>query len=270
MDYERIYSDFIADRLTKQPAKSVYSEKHHIYPVSFGGTNEKSNLIRLTARDHYFAHCCLAKVYGGKMWSALFAIANMTKTNGSASYFLRGRMVAVARVKAANERSICMKLAWASGKFSRKRIYKPHSAEAKAKISAGNIGRVNSKASIDKQKKTVKDASQSISLIRLEDGATFDGKAIDFYQMYDVSQSMTSYLMAGKITQAKGWMLNGGDRKKVFGRDPVVRSFKNDSGQEFKGTTYDFRTKFSLDAGVISNLINGKNGVKSFKGWRVA
>lgn len=80
MDYERIYREFIADRKGK-PKPEGYTERHHILPRSLGGGNEPENLVDLTARDHYFAHCCLAKVRGGKMWSALFAVANMAKTD---------------------------------------------------------------------------------------------------------------------------------------------------------------------------------------------
>lgn len=69
MDYQRIYSDFIADRLGKQPTKPTYFERHHIVPRSLGGGDEKSNLIRLTPEDHFFAHLLLAKIHGGQMWS---------------------------------------------------------------------------------------------------------------------------------------------------------------------------------------------------------
>ena len=84
MNYARIYSEFIADRLTKQPVKPDYFEKHHILPRSLGGGNEKSNLIRLTPEDHLFAHLLLAKIHGGKMWNAAHAMVYLA--NDSTSY----------------------------------------------------------------------------------------------------------------------------------------------------------------------------------------
>ncbi len=33
-----------------------YSEVHHIIPRSLGGNNDKTNLVRLRASDHYIAH----------------------------------------------------------------------------------------------------------------------------------------------------------------------------------------------------------------------
>lgn len=74
MDYARIYAEFIADRLAKQPEKPAYFEVHHIKPRSLGGGNEPENLIRLTPEDHLFAHLLLAKVNGGKMWVAVHAM----------------------------------------------------------------------------------------------------------------------------------------------------------------------------------------------------
>ena len=78
MNYERIYSEFIADRLTKQPVKPDYFEKHHIVPRSLGGGNEQSNLIRLTPEDHIHAHILLARVHGGRMWGAALLMTKKT------------------------------------------------------------------------------------------------------------------------------------------------------------------------------------------------
>lgn len=77
MNYQSIYSDFIADRRTKEAAlkaSGAYSEKHHILPRAHAGDDTPSNLIRLTPEDHFFAHLLLARIYGGKMWYALMAM----------------------------------------------------------------------------------------------------------------------------------------------------------------------------------------------------
>lgn len=39
-----------------------YTERHHIIPRSLGGTNDKNNLVDLTAREHYIAHLLLWKM----------------------------------------------------------------------------------------------------------------------------------------------------------------------------------------------------------------
>ena len=74
MDYQRIYDEFIDDRLPKQDSLVLY-ETHHIIPKHFGGSDEKSNLIRLRPSDHLFAHILLAFIHGGQM---IYAASNMS------------------------------------------------------------------------------------------------------------------------------------------------------------------------------------------------
>lgn len=71
MNYRRIYLEFIEDRRGREDALIGYSEKHHIIPKCMGGDNSPANLIRLTPEDHFFAHLCLAKAYGGVLWRAI-------------------------------------------------------------------------------------------------------------------------------------------------------------------------------------------------------
>jgi 5-methylcytosine-specific restriction endonuclease McrA len=60
-----------------------YVEKHHIVPKSLGGTNEKSNLVSLTAREHFVCHRLLTKMTIGeskyKMIHASWRLANTNK-----------------------------------------------------------------------------------------------------------------------------------------------------------------------------------------------
>lgn len=79
MNYARIYAEFISDRLTKQPSKPDYFEKHHILPRSLGGGNEKLNIIRLTPEDPYFAHLLLAQVHGGHLWSCVMLLSKKSR-----------------------------------------------------------------------------------------------------------------------------------------------------------------------------------------------
>jgi hypothetical protein len=60
MNYERIYNDLIKYRQTNILI-SDYIENHHIIPRSLGGTDEKTNIVALTGREHYVAHLLLAR-----------------------------------------------------------------------------------------------------------------------------------------------------------------------------------------------------------------
>lgn len=63
MDYKTIYLNLISSRQKRTLPKEVYTEIHHILPKCLGGTDEPSNLIRLTFREHYVAHWLLTKIY---------------------------------------------------------------------------------------------------------------------------------------------------------------------------------------------------------------
>lgn len=60
MIYETIYNNLILKRQIEIP--EGYTEEHHIIPRSFGGSDNKSNLVLLTAREHYLAHYLLMKM----------------------------------------------------------------------------------------------------------------------------------------------------------------------------------------------------------------
>ena len=62
MDYRQIYNCLV-DKRRQDPPQNGYVERHHIVPKCLGGNDEISNLVILTAREHYIAHILLAKIY---------------------------------------------------------------------------------------------------------------------------------------------------------------------------------------------------------------
>lgn len=146
MDYKRIYNEFIADRRSKEAAliaSGEYVERHHILPRSLGGGDEAENIIALTAGDHYFAHLCLAKIYGESQW---FSVVTMLDFPGatkqrSLDKFSARKMVSVARersakMKAENTRKLHQDPNWAGGMRSEEARVK-HSTAMKDKFSDG-------------------------------------------------------------------------------------------------------------------------------------
>lgn len=70
MNHLRIYKNIIFNansqnrkKLRKNNINYVYYEKHHIIPRCLGGTDEKENLVLLTAREHYICHKLLTYIY---------------------------------------------------------------------------------------------------------------------------------------------------------------------------------------------------------------
>ncbi len=61
MNYKKVYDSLITKR--KIYKFEGYTEAHHVLPKSLGGTNDRSNLVQLTAREHFIAHLLLVKMY---------------------------------------------------------------------------------------------------------------------------------------------------------------------------------------------------------------
>lgn len=65
MNYAVIYANLITKgkiRNSKQ-SKKFYTENHHIVPRCLGGSDSKSNQVRLTAEEHLLSHLLLVKIH---------------------------------------------------------------------------------------------------------------------------------------------------------------------------------------------------------------
>lgn len=70
MNYLKIYNDIVErarlenrKKLKKTNTSYVYYENHHIIPRCLGGSDDKENLVLLTAREHFVCHKLLCKIY---------------------------------------------------------------------------------------------------------------------------------------------------------------------------------------------------------------
>ena len=75
MNYQKHYNLLIERARTR--ILSCYSELHHIIPKCIGGTDEDSNLVRLSPEEHYVAHQLLVKMYPNEP-KLVFAAHQMT------------------------------------------------------------------------------------------------------------------------------------------------------------------------------------------------
>jgi len=72
--YKRWYDSIISN--AKERTLDGYVEKHHIIPRCMGGSDDRNNLVELTAREHFICHWLLPKFasttfYKKKMLNAL-------------------------------------------------------------------------------------------------------------------------------------------------------------------------------------------------------
>ena len=89
MNYRKVYMTIIVNaikenrkKLSRDAENYVYYEEHHVLPKSLfpAWKNRKSNLVLLTAREHFFCHQLLTKIYPSYAMScALFYMCNGNK-----------------------------------------------------------------------------------------------------------------------------------------------------------------------------------------------
>lgn len=138
--YEKWYED-ITNR-GKIRILDSYTERHHILPKSLGGSDDKSNITNLTAREHFICHWLLTKIYkqGEEHWKMLNALRIMKAENKNQTRY-------ETKITSRVYESIKEKYAKLHGqKFSGKNngFYgKTHSENVKKRISEANTGDKN-------------------------------------------------------------------------------------------------------------------------------
>ena len=102
--YTQWYYNIVSNARAKVLPTDTYIEKHHIIPRSLGGTNEHSNLVKLTAREHFICHLLLTKMTAGrmryKMSKALTMIMSIRRVGDRTNYAITSRWYHHARILA--------------------------------------------------------------------------------------------------------------------------------------------------------------------------
>lgn len=294
MDYERIYSAFIADRRGREADLAGYSEKHHIKPRALGGTDEPVNLIRLSAEDHFFAHLLLAKIYGGKLWAP---IAFMVGGDRKSWTVRRSR-----REYGWARRSLALAL---SGEghhaFDREVRHLRHKdgrtwAGLQSEMiglglskSMANMlikGRVNSAEGwfLAEREEPRRDGehhpayrAESFSWLHT-DGRRFTGTAFDLAVEFGLNRMKTANVRAGRQRSYAGWYIDGrppstvGRGAKgavpVGERGVVAVALAHQDGRAFVGSRRQAAESLGLSRGNLNMVINGQRA--HTKGWSLA
>jgi hypothetical protein len=82
MNYRQHYDNLIASRKDRILDPFICYEKHHILPKCLGGTNDKENLVLLTAREHFICHWILVRIHtnNSKLIYSFHAMCTQNKT----------------------------------------------------------------------------------------------------------------------------------------------------------------------------------------------
>lgn len=89
MNYRNIYIRIIKNAKSRKTYETETYEEHHILPRSLfpNWAKRKSNIVKLTLREHYFVHQLLVKIYPcHEMTFALWQMSMKYKLKGSRDY----------------------------------------------------------------------------------------------------------------------------------------------------------------------------------------
>ena len=126
--YTRWYMNIVSNAVANVNNRTIgYYEKHHIIPKSMGGSNKKTNLVKLTAREHFVCHLLLTKMTNDHRMSLALLRMMPKKSDPNNRYVPTSRMFALARKKVSEAR-----MGEKNPMFGRN---EPRTAETKANIS---------------------------------------------------------------------------------------------------------------------------------------
>jgi len=169
-----------------------YGEFHHIIPKCLGGTNNKDNIVRLTAREHFVCHRLLVKMVEGKaVFQMMKAVHIMTMQNKSQiRYKVTSRIFEQIKIDAAKATSVLTK-----GKPK-------HSAETKKKMSDNAKG----KPSAFKGKSHSASSKKLLAEGRRKPCISPSGERFSSTKEAGAAYSMTGVAIRGHIQRGKsGW-----------------------------------------------------------------
>ena len=134
--YKQWYTN-ITDR-AKHRQLDGYTESHHIVPRSLGGNDDPTNLVNLTAREHFICHWLLVKITVGESRSKMIYALRMLRAENHGQQRYHTKITSRVYESIKQEYS---EIASKNGMGEKNSMWgKTHTTEAKEKIRQKNLG----------------------------------------------------------------------------------------------------------------------------------
>lgn len=149
MNYQRQY-ELLIEKARQRGTVEGYKERHHIIPRCIGGSDEKENLVELTAREHFVAHRLLWMWHRSREMAYAWRMMSWNTNNHqrrlrAKDYQHIKEAIAETGISEEHRKAFTRKGSKNSPAHRRKISAalkgKPHSPELKRKISAALMGR---------------------------------------------------------------------------------------------------------------------------------
>lgn len=259
MNYYKLHNQIIIRALRRNKPLG-YCESHHIKPKSMGGTNQKNNLVYLTAREHFIIHWLLAKIYGGKMWSALFFMCG--KSDSAKGIIASRRLYEIAKKNISDYRK--EKYKGSGGPNYGKKF----SQDTRNKMSMNRprfFGNKNHRYN-----------STIFNFQNIDSGLIYKGTRLDFCREFNLDSRAVSALCTAKRKSHKRWFCsdsisierviknnNIGHTHPKFKKQIYI--FLSPDGEEITSNCYDLYKSFGLHKDGIYDIVIKRR--KSHRGW---
>lgn len=165
MNYQKIYLNIIKKaksqnriRASKYKRKKykidfIYYENHHIIPKCLGGTDEETNLVLLTAKEHFICHKLLTYIYKGnrKIAYAFHRMAFSQKENrkiSSRDYSYAIELIKTTFISEETRKKMKGKTPWNKGKTN---VYDKGVLENWSRKKLGNQNGLGNKSNTGKK-----------------------------------------------------------------------------------------------------------------------
>lgn len=173
--YRNLYFKIINNAVNRRLDSNIYVERHHIIPRSLGGDNSKSNIVKLTAREHFICHLLLIKFVESNYHQIKmkYALGKFIQCNKQQKRILTARQYDIVRkaiseartgykhTKEAREQMSLTRKGRKSPNKGRRGYFK-HSEEAKQRIGDYNRGKTfNERFGIERAKEIIEQMKQT-------------------------------------------------------------------------------------------------------------
>lgn len=173
MNYLKVYCNLIRKAENRIPPED-YTEKHHVFPKSVFGNNNK--IVVLTSKEHYIAHALLEKVfikrYGLKDKKTIKMTYAFWFMNNKKNHYYNSRLYECVKIRQVNSR-----------------VGYRHSEESKRKMSESLKGRV----SANKGKPMSLEQKLKLSEVHKGKVSPKKGKPISLEQKLKISESLRGH-----------------------------------------------------------------------------
>lgn len=101
MDYRKIYAALVQKCASNLELRG-YFERHHIVPRALGGGDDVSNLVNMSAREHYIAHFLLWKIHRNRQTARAFTLLARGMSHTSSRAYAKAKEEYAASMRGAN------------------------------------------------------------------------------------------------------------------------------------------------------------------------